>query len=148
MIQNTPKRQEDVWQVSARKTQGAWLCCMTKSFAERTTSCFCTRYRLTTYFHVSWHCIVQLRVYAHIDSVARATAGSFLHGWYLRWITGVLVPPSVTSGVHRTPNRDRYVTRCTRVFCILAFSLVFHAVTPERSSFRQNPTCFSTFIRR
>ena len=55
----------------------AWSCCMTKSFAERTTSCFCARYRLNTYFHVSWHCIAQLRIYAHVDSVALALLRKF-----------------------------------------------------------------------
>ena len=36
----------------------------------------------------------------------------------------------------------------TVLICMLARSLGFRAVTPERSSFRENPTYFSTFIRR
>ena len=34
------------------------------------------------------------------------------------------------------------------LICILARSLGFHAVTPERNSFRENPTYFSTYTRR
>ena len=124
---NTPKRQEDVWQVFSLRLvvlhdeEFRWtynIVLLRQISSKHIFSRFLALYRATAHI-----CARRL-------SRARSPAEVFLHVWYLRWIAGVFVPPSVMSGVR----------------CILAFSLVFHTVTPECNSFRENPTYFDLYL--
>ena len=55
--------------------------------------------------------------------------------------------PKLRRAVHLSA-RERASRGEPVLICILARSLGFHAVTPERSSFRENPTYVSTSIPR